>query len=147
MPHLPRMLHQLLTRRLLFAVSLFVTVVAANGALASTLDRLQGAWGGVGIPCDAVFTKKGNETVFALRDGERSAGFIVNGKNIDGAQATCKLLSSKEEAAAFKFVLACRQEIMFGNMVVILRFVDEDNLVRFDPDFPDLQSAYHRCRM
>lgn len=146
MSNLSRTLLQFLTwclRSLVVAA----TIVAANGALADTIDRFQGAWGASGIHCDTIFAKKGGETVFALHYGERSTGFIVKGKNVDGAHAACKLLSSKGDGAEFKFVLACREEIMFDKMVVSVRFLDDDNLVRYDPDFPELKSAYHRCRM
>lgn len=124
-------------------VALAMTI-AAGTALA--FDKFEGAWALEGNTCDRVFIRKNNVTEFVNYSGERAGGFIVTGDNIDGAQAKCKILSRKEIPEGFKFVLACRQEIMFDRITVAMKVVNEDTIERYDPDFADIRTQYRRCK-
>jgi hypothetical protein len=114
---------------------------------ASAADRFDGAWAPTGLACDKVFTKRDGHIAFATYRGERASGLIVAGDRVQGARASCRLLSRKEQASGFVAVLACKEEIIFDKVVVHFRFKDDDELVRFDPAVPEVETGFHRCRM
>jgi hypothetical protein len=59
----------------------------------------------------------------------------------------CKLLSRKQQGASFIAVLGCKEEIIFDKIVVHARFSGPNELVRFDPNVPEIEATYHRCEM
>lgn len=42
-------------------------------------------------------------------------------------------------------LLGCETGILFETMSVSVRFKPDGDLVRFDPDFPEVETSYHRC--
>jgi hypothetical protein len=109
--------------------------------------RFQGLWASAGAACDKVFTTRGGEAAFIEYSGEKAPGLIIKGNRIQGANATCSLVSSTDKPDSIVAVLKCRQQIIFDTMVVHLRFKGDDEMIRFDPDVPELATAFHRCRM
>ena len=73
------------------------------------------------------------------------AGFIVTGKHVRGMNASCDVISSKQKADVLTVLLGCETEIIFETMSVSVRFKPDGDLVRFDPDFPEVETSYHRC--
>ncbi|CAN7147201.1 hypothetical protein LJR009_000023 [Bosea sp. LjRoot9] len=108
-------------------------------------ERLQGAWATSAASCDQVFTKRNGRLVFNRQFGDSWSGFIVSGKHVRGARATCDLISSKHKGDILTFLLGCESEIMFDTMTISVRFNGDDSLVRFDPEFPEVETPYDRC--
>lgn len=108
-------------------------------------ERLQGAWATSAASCDQVFAKRNGRLIFNRQFGEAWSGFIVSGKHVRGARATCDLISSKHKGDILTFLLGCESEIMFDTMTVSVRFNGDDSLVRFDPEFPEVETPYNRC--
>jgi hypothetical protein len=128
-------------------IGLPLLMLFAGSAYAGGLERFQGAWGSQGIPCDTIFQNKDGRVAFNLIYGARVDGFIVNGKNIDGAHAACKVMSDSEQGDQYKFVVGCREDIIFDKLVVAVKFLNDDTLVRYDTDFPEIESTYVRCKL
>lgn len=118
-------------------------MVIADSSLA--VERLQGAWATSAASCDQVFSKRNGRLVFSKRSAEGWSGFIATGKHVRGAHASCDVISSKQKGDVLTVLLGCETEILFETMSVSARFKPDGDLVRFDPDFPEVETSYHRC--
>jgi hypothetical protein len=118
--------------------------LAANSSMAASLEDLQGAWGSSSSSCDEMFSSKGGKLSLIRNLG--NTGFFVNGKRFEGSNATCNVVSTKTSGETLTFALDCRSQIIFDTAVVSVRMIDANRLVRFNPDFPELDSQYQRCR-
>lgn len=118
-------------------------MVIGDSSLA--VERLQGAWATSAASCDQVFSKRNGRLVFSKRSAEGWSGFIATGKHVRGAHASCDVISSKQKADVLTVLLGCETEILFETMSVSVRFKPDGDLVRFDPDFPEVETSYHRC--
>jgi hypothetical protein len=122
------------------------TIALLGGELsAGALDQLQGAWGASGTPCDQAFSVK-NGKMSVRHDVLGSSGFIVNGKRFEGPNAACNLISLQQKGDAMTVALDCRMQVIFDTAIISVRMLDADTLVRFHPDFPDLDMQYLRCK-
>ncbi len=124
---------------------LLTTILAALPSAGHASDRLQGAWVVDGVSCSDVFTQRGGRPAFKRNSLQGWSAFIVAGKHVRGARATCDLISSKQKGEVESFLLGCRSQIMFGSMSVSVRFLTDDKFVRFDPEFPEIETTYNRC--
>ena len=113
---------------------------------AASLSELQGAWVINSAECSAVFTKRGGR--FAFRPGRANAdtSFIISGNRIQGARASCTLGSEKQTSDGFRAVLDCSSRMMVGALPVSFRVPNPDTIVKFDPDFPEIETTFVRCR-
>lgn len=131
----------------------FLTLLLLAGATAATTgpsalasqERLQGAWATSAATCDQVFAKRSGRLVFNRKSAEGWSGFIATGKHIRSPNASCDVISSKQKGDALTFLLGCENEIIFENVSVSIRFKPDGSLVRFDPEFPEVETNYHRC--
>ncbi len=72
-------------------------------------------------------------------------GFIVRGNRVRGTNATCSLVSSKKKGDVLTALLNCADKMIFETVSMSVRFESDARLVRFDPEFPEVQTAYKRC--
>jgi hypothetical protein len=128
-----------------FAIAFLLTTVAPLPSVGHASDRLQGAWVIDGAPCSEVFTQRGGRIALKRNLPQGWSAFIVNGKHVLGASATCDLISSKRKGDVESVLLGCKSQIMFGSMSVSLRFLTDDKFVRLDPEFPEIGTTYNRC--
>jgi hypothetical protein len=130
-----------------FAYTCLVATIASHGGnlSAGALDALQGNWGASGTPCDQVFSVKDGK-LSLRRDVFGASGFIVNGKRFEGPNADCSLISLRRKSDAMTIALDCRMQVIFDTVIVSVRMLDPDTLVRFHPEFPGLDMQYLRCK-
>jgi hypothetical protein len=119
--------------------------VTGGPAHAASLSELQGAWVINSAECSDVFTKRSGR--FAFKPNKRNAdtSFIINGNRIQGARAACSLGSEKPTSDGFRAVLDCSSRMMMGALPISFRVPNANTIVKFDPDFPDLETTYTRC--
>ena len=122
---------------------LLLALPLLSGA-AQAVDRMDGAWATTAATCDEVFVKR-NGKLALKRTAEGWSAFIVNGNRINGANATCSVKSSKQKGDVTTLLLSCADKIMFDTMTVSVRFKEDGTFVRFDPEFPEVETSYHRC--
>lgn len=122
---------------------LLALLLLSNGAQA--VDRLDGAWATGVSSCEDAFVKRKGKLVMKPGALEGMSGFIVNGKHIQGARASCNVISSKQKGDVTALLLGCKSKIIFDTMSVSIRFESNDSFVRLDPDFPEIQMRYMRC--
>lgn len=128
----------------LAGLGILVLALPLLSGAAHAVDRMDGAWTTTASTCDQVFVKsKGKLALKRTLDGW--SAFIVNGNRINGANATCNVKSSKQKGDVTTLLLSCADKIMFDTMTVSIRFKEDGTFVRFDPEFPEVETSYHRC--
>jgi len=126
-------------------MALLLAVALSSGPVnGASLEELQGAWGASSNNCEEMFSKKGGK-LSLNRDNMANMGFIVDGKRFEGPNASCNVVSTKASGATLTFALDCRTQIIFDTAIVSVRMLDANRLVRFNPDFPELDYHYQRC--
>jgi hypothetical protein len=96
--------------------------------------------------CSSAFTKRNGR--FAFKPNQRNAetSFIISGNRIQGARASCTLGSEKPTSDGFRAVLDCASRMMIGALPVTFRVPNANTIVKFDTDFPELETTFTRCQ-
>jgi hypothetical protein len=116
-----------------------------GAAQAAEISQLQGAWIIRSGECSDVFTRRNGRLAFRPKHGFADNSFIISGNRIQGARASCTLGSEKPTSDGFRAVLDCASRIMVGALPVSFRVPDANTIIKFDPDFPELETTYRRC--
>src|SRR5690242_11577160 len=95
--------------------------VMADAAIAFDLD---GAWVSDAENCAKVFVRKGAQVIFAEMSDVYGGGFIIDGDQITGKYARCRIKAKKNEGADINLLAACASDIMLQNVQFSLREVD-----------------------
>jgi hypothetical protein len=119
--------------------------VAGGEARAAEISQLQGAWTIRSGECSDVFTRRNGRLAFRPKHRFADNSFIISGNRIQGARANCTLSSEKPTSDGFRAVLNCASRIMVGALPVSFRVPDVNTIIKFDPDFPELETTYRRC--
>ena len=132
--------------RLLAAAMTLLGSAILLPATAHAFD-FSGAWSSQADLCGQVFTKKGNEVVFAELSELFGSGFIIEGNRIRGKSARCTITSRKQEGNHVELTAACATTIMTQNLTFDVTFLDDDNLTRAFPEIPGMTLRYSRCKL
>ena len=109
--------------------------------------ELSGAWATEADLCGRVFTKKGNQVVFAELSDLFGSGFVIEGNRIRGKIAHCTITSRKQEGDSLELAAACATSIMTQSVRFSLKVIDDNNLTRLFPDIPGMTLKYTRCAL
>jgi hypothetical protein len=109
--------------------------------------ELTGAWATQADLCNLVFTKKGNQVVFAELSDLYGSGFVVEGDRIRGKAAQCTITSRKQEGDSLELAAACATSIMNQDLHFSLKVIDANNLSRAVPEVPGMTLKYTRCAL
>ena len=115
--------------------------IAGAGAL-----ELSGAWATEADLCNQIFSKKGNEVVFAELSDLYGSGFVIDANRISGKAARCTITSRKQDGENLELAAACATSIMNQNVKFQLKVVDDNNLIRLFPEVPGMSLKYTRCK-
>jgi hypothetical protein len=132
---------------LAFATSLvWMIVVLAGGAPSARAADITGAWATDVRACDKIFQKKGNVLTLTNRSDTLGSGFIIDGTEIRGKTANCKIKNKKEDGDVVYLLAACATDIMLSDVEMALKIIDKDRVSRFFPGMPEVESPdYYRC--
>jgi hypothetical protein len=72
-------------------------------------------------------------------------GFIVDGDQMIGKFARCKIKARKDDGAAVNLIAACATDIMLSSVQFSVKTLDADSIVRLFPGMEDLEIRYSRC--
>jgi len=124
-----------------------IVLLAAIGgpAQAAAISELQGAWVINSAECSDAFTKRNGRFAFKPNHRNADTSFIVSGNRIQGARASCTLGSERRTSDGLRAVLDCSSRMMVGALPVTFRVPDSNTIVKFDPDFPELETTFKRC--
>ena len=126
-----------------FLMSLCYALPAASAGAAD----LTGVWATDAALCNKVFVKKGNRISLAKNSDVHGGGFIIEGKEIRGAMAKCRIKASKEDGATIHMIAACATDIMLSDVQLSVKVIDADSISRLFPGMQDMSATYHRCTM
>ncbi len=107
--------------------------------------ELTGAWASEADLCKLVFTKRGNQVVFAELSDLFGSGFIVNGSRIKGRSAQCAIKSKKQEGDGLELSAACATSIVNQSVHFSLKVIDDNTVSRSFPEIPGMTLKYSRC--
>lgn len=123
------------------------TLGLAGGAMAQSLETMQGAWAMDGTDCAATFRKDGDTIKFQDGDTSIRTGIIVNGNTIVGPSSTCTAERIRQEEGRLVARLNCSDSVMAGGMSVAFKIIDTTHFETFDHFFPDDPTSYTKCPM
>ncbi|MBR0853200.1 hypothetical protein [Bradyrhizobium liaoningense] len=114
------------------------------GGSANALD-LNGAWVGDADNCTKVFARKGAQLGFTDMSDVYGGGFIVDGDQIIGKFAHCRIRARKDNGPNVNLIASCATDMMLSNVQFSLKELDANSLIRLFPGMEDMEIRYHRC--
>jgi hypothetical protein len=123
---------------LMFA-SLLVTVSKVDAL------ELNGPWATDANNCQKVFEIKGSRIGFTDMSDVYGGGFIVDGDQIIGKFARCRVKARKDNGADVNLIASCATDMMLSSVQFSLKELDADSVVRLFPGMEDMEIRYHRC--
>jgi hypothetical protein len=106
---------------------------------------LNGAWANDADNCAKVFVRRGAQVAFTDMSDVYGGGFIIEGDQITGKFARCRIKAKKDEGATINLIAACASDIMLQNVQFSLRQVDANTVIRMFPGMGDVEIRYARC--
>ncbi|MGY4504966.1 hypothetical protein ACVWYH_008923 [Bradyrhizobium sp. GM24.11] len=125
-----------------FALS--ISLVLASLGRAEALD-LNGAWASDADNCAKVFVRNGAQLGFADMSDVYGGGFIINGDQIIGKFARCRIKARKDNGPNVNLIAACATDMMLSSVQFSLKELDANSLIRLFPGMEDMEIRYHRC--
>ncbi|SHG02716.1 hypothetical protein [Bradyrhizobium erythrophlei] len=107
--------------------------------------ELNGAWAGDADQCAKVFVRQGGKLGFTEMSDVYGGGFIIDGDQIVGKFARCRIKARKDDGANVNLVAACATDIMLSSVQFSLKELDANSIVRLFPGIEDMEISYHRC--
>jgi hypothetical protein len=106
---------------------------------------LDGAWASDADNCAKVFVRRGPQISFAEMSDVFGGGFIIEGDQITGKYARCRIKAKKDDGATINLVAACASDIMLQNVQFSLKEVDANTVIRMFPGMSGMEIKYARC--
>lgn len=115
--------------------------------LAGRVDavELNGAWAGDADQCAKVFVRQGGKLGFTEMSDVYGGGFIIDGDQIVGKFARCRIKARKDDGANVNLVAACATDIMLSSVQFSLKELDANSIARLFPGIEDMEIKYYRC--
>jgi hypothetical protein len=130
--------------KLAASVTLLLGLLVAMAGRADALD-LNGAWASDADQCAKVFVYQGGQFGFTDMSDVYGGGFIVDGNQIVGKFARCRIKARKDDGAAVNLIAACATDIMLSSVQFSLKELDANTIVRVFSGIEDMEIRYHRC--
>jgi hypothetical protein len=123
----------------------FAGVLVLFSSSVSAFD-FNGAWVTDESKCAKVFVKKNNKLTMSKHSEFFGGGFLVDGNQIKGPSAACKISNRKQDGDVLHLVASCTTQIaVLSPMQFDIKVEDDDKITRLFPDFPDIAIIYRRC--
>ena len=107
--------------------------------------ELNGAWAGDADQCAKVFVRQGGKLGFTEMSDVYGGGFIIDGDQIVGKFARCRIKARKDDGVNVNLVAACATDIMLSSVQFSLKELDANSIIRLFPGIEDMEISYHRC--
>jgi hypothetical protein len=127
------------------ALATAITAGCLLPPLGANAFELTGAWATSADQCTKVFVRQGAKLGFTEMSDVFGGGFIVDGNEIIGKFARCRIKTKKESGANINLIAACASDIMLSTVQFNLKELDANSLVRLFPGIEDMEIRYHRC--
>jgi hypothetical protein len=130
--------------KLAASVTLLLGLLVATPGRADALD-LNGAWASDADQCAKVFVRQGGQLGFTDMSDVYGGGFVIDGSQIVGKFARCRIKARKDDGATVNLIAACATDIMLSSVQFSLKELDANTIVRMFPGIEDMEIRYHRC--
>lgn len=107
--------------------------------------ELNGAWASDADNCARVFVRKGTQVTFTDMSDVYGGGFIIEGDQITGKFARCRIKARKDDGKTINLVAACATDIMLQSVQFSLRELDANTVIRMFPGMEGMEIKYARC--
>ena len=125
------------------AALLFGSLLTLAGR-ADAVD-LNGAWASDAGQCAKVFVRQGGKLGFTEMSDVYGGGFIIDGDQIVGKFAQCRIKARKDDGVNVNLVAACATDIMLSSVQFSLKELDASSIARLFPGIEGMEIRYHRC--
>jgi hypothetical protein len=126
------------------SAALLLGILSGLCGSAAAFD-LNGAWASDPDNCSKVFLRKGAQVTFTDMSDVYGGGFIVQGDQITGKFARCRIKEKKDEGTTINLLAACASDIMLQSVQFNLREVDANTIMRLFPGMSGMEIKYARC--
>jgi hypothetical protein len=106
---------------------------------------LNGAWASDADQCAKVFVRQGAKVGFTEMSDVYGGGFIIDGDQIIGKFARCRIKARKDDGMNVNLIAACATDIMLSSVQFSVRELDANSIARLFPGMEDMEIRYHRC--
>ena len=132
-----------LRKRAASVALLFGSLLTLTGRVDAV--ELNGAWAGDADQCAKVFVRQGGKLGFTEMSDVYGGGFIIDGDQIVGKFARCRIKARKDDGANVNLVAACATDIMLSSVQFSLKELDANSIARLFPGIEDMEIKYYRC--
>jgi hypothetical protein len=126
------------------STTLLLAVAVAMSGPAAAFD-LNGAWASDADNCAKVFVRKGAQVTFTDMSDVYGGGFIIEGDQITGKFARCRIKARKDDGNTINLVAACASDIMLQSVQFSLKEADANSVIRMFPGMEGMEIKYARC--
>jgi hypothetical protein len=126
------------------SVALLLGSLLGMAGRADALD-LNGAWASDANQCAKVFVRQGGKVGFTEMSDVYGGGFIIDGDQIIGKFARCRVKARKDDGMNVNLIAACATDIMLSSVQFSVRELDANSIARLFPGMEDMEISYHRC--
>jgi hypothetical protein len=106
---------------------------------------LNGAWASDADQCAKVFARQGGRPGFTEMSDVYGGGFIIDGDQIIGKFARCRIKVRKDDGMNVNLIAACATDIMLSSVQFSLKELDANSVARLFPGIEEMEIRYHRC--
>ena len=131
-------------RKLAASAALLLGSLLVMAGRADALD-LNGAWASAADQCAKVFTRQGGRLGFTEMSDVYGGGFIIDGDQIIGKFARCRIKARKDDGMNVNLIAACATDIMLSSVQFSLKELDANSVARLFPGIEEMEIRYHRC--
>jgi hypothetical protein len=131
-------------RKLAASAALLLGSLLVMAGRADAFD-LNGAWASDADQCAKVFVRQGGKLGFTEMSDVYGGGFIIDGDQIVGKFAQCRIKARKNDGVNVNLVAACATDIMLSSVQFSLKELDANSIARLFPGIEDMEIRYHRC--
>ena len=131
-------------RKLAASVPLLLGSLLVMAGRADAFD-LNGAWASAADQCAKVFAHQGGRLGFTEMSDVYGGGFIIDGDQIIGKFARCRIKARKDDGTNVNLIAACATDIMLSSVQFSLKELDANSVARLFPGIEEMEIRYHRC--
>ena len=131
-------------RKLAASAALLFGLLITLASRADAVD-LNGAWASDADQCAKVFVRQEGKLGFTEMSDVYGGGFIIDGDQIVGKFARCRIKARKNDGVNVNLVAACATDIMLSSVQFSLKELDANSIARLFPGIEDMEIRYHRC--
>jgi hypothetical protein len=131
-------------RKLAASAALLLGSLLVMPGRADAFD-LNGAWASDADQCAKVFARQGGRPGFTEMSDVYGGGFIIDGDQIIGKFARCRIKTRKDDGMNVNLIAACATDIMLSSVQFSLKQLDANSVARLFPGIDEMEIRYHRC--